>query len=953
MTDTHEPNIVVVTGDVTMDWNLARTRRSDSGGAAWNADDCTRAYWQRGGAALLADLIEAVANELRQSGQSDFTVRQMKAPRKPVNTEDRQYHHSYAMWSLFKCGLRPPLDKEKPSWRVDEFLGLDLATPYARIEKDDWKRVKDDVAQAAVVVLDDADLGFRKNSDLWPRAIRENRRRRPWILLKLARPVAQGGLWDYLHSHRTERLIVVMTVNDLRLTEVQISRELSWERTAQDIAWEIVYNPLVNALSHCAHVVISFDTAGAVLVSRAGQAQETSNKRAAPGKWLFFDPAVVEGAWGQDHPGKMIGYTSCLAAGIVRQLMLSPEKPDIKRGIQSGMAAMRKLHLEGYGQRGSTATTAQLAFPLQLVAFELAKQESPFAEAAIENPMRFLAGQASATEQAAEAGFWTILEDRYTNTLSQVAQQIVMEGPEEALQHVPLGRFGNLLTVDRREIESFRSISALVGQYTGKARPKRPLNIAVFGAPGSGKSFGIVEVADSLLPGQIKVIEFNLSQFSDPGALLGALHQVRDVGLSGSIPLVFWDEFDSMLNDQPLGWLRHFLAPMQDGRFQEGQVSHPIGRSIFVFAGGVNERLDQFDKGRGDEKFREAKGPDFVSRLKGFVNILGPNRTKGANDPYYVIRRAILLRSILYRDAPHLFEKKDAEQLLNIDTGVLRALLNITKYEHGVRSMESLIAMSLLKGKHRFERSCLPATEQLELHVNAREFQSLVQQMDLEGEMLEKLARANHEVFRESLRAKGYRYGKKTDDKRKRHSSLEPYDQLPEDEKDQNRGAIKDIANKLGRVGYVMIPARSNEPPFGFPGLDLEMLADMEHERWMKAKIEAGWRYDLRTIKAKQIHKDLLPWRKLSDEERTRLYTPEENAAIGKRVLPQKEKEKDRELVRAIPRILAEAGFTIVRVGNEKTNHSPNEFNAESDGRPQARRQLGSRRNRRNQARTK
>lgn len=40
-----------------------------------------------------------------------------------------------------------------------------------------------------------------------------------------------------------------MTVNDLRGTEVQISRELSWERTAQDLAWELVHNPRVNGLS--------------------------------------------------------------------------------------------------------------------------------------------------------------------------------------------------------------------------------------------------------------------------------------------------------------------------------------------------------------------------------------------------------------------------------------------------------------------------------------------------------------------------------------------------------------------------------------------------------------------------------------------------------------------------------------------------------------------------------
>jgi hypothetical protein len=40
-----------------------------------------------------------------------------------------------------------------------------------------------------------------------------------------------------------------MTINDLRLTEVQISRALSGERTAQDLARELHQNPQINALS--------------------------------------------------------------------------------------------------------------------------------------------------------------------------------------------------------------------------------------------------------------------------------------------------------------------------------------------------------------------------------------------------------------------------------------------------------------------------------------------------------------------------------------------------------------------------------------------------------------------------------------------------------------------------------------------------------------------------------
>ena len=108
---------------------------------------------------------------------------------------------------------------------------------------------------------------------------------------------------------------------------------------------------------------------------------------------------------------------------------------------------------------------------------------------------------------------------------------------------------------------------------------------------------------------------------------------MRDIGLSGKIPLVFWDEFDTSLEETPLGWLRYFLAPMQDGKFQEGQINHPIGRAIFVFAGGTSSSMAEFDKGT-EENFKSAKGPDFVSRLKGYINVLGPNPVKGrAGDP--------------------------------------------------------------------------------------------------------------------------------------------------------------------------------------------------------------------------------------------------------------------------------------------------------------------------------
>src|SRR5512137_2891288 len=102
---------VIVTGDITMDWNLARTRRFRSAQPFWSASDTTSIYWQRGGAAILAELIAAVARDLQRSDQLHFSIHQTGAPVKSmeVHPDNDQYNHSYAMWSLFKFCEKPPL----------------------------------------------------------------------------------------------------------------------------------------------------------------------------------------------------------------------------------------------------------------------------------------------------------------------------------------------------------------------------------------------------------------------------------------------------------------------------------------------------------------------------------------------------------------------------------------------------------------------------------------------------------------------------------------------------------------------------------------------------------------------------------------------------------------------------------------------------------------------------
>jgi hypothetical protein len=689
-------------------------------------------------------------------------------------------------------------------------------------------------------------------------------------------------LWNHLLEHHSDKLIVVTTIDDLRLSEVQISRQLSWERTSQDLFWELTHNPRVNGFSRCKHAIVSFGTSGAFLISR-GEGDAKAAK-------LFFDPNLMEGDWERSHPGGMIGYTTCIVGSLAYQLISQPEDADIALGIQRGVAAARSLHLGGYGIPDTSPVDAELCFPIARISQEFASIGTNLAQAEVQNPVQYLQHPPDPKKPRVMAGFWTILEDMYPGSLNQVAQRIVLEGYESALQNVPVGKFGALVTVDRREIEALHSIRTLIDEYCDRPQ-ERPLSIAVFGPPGAGKSFGVKQIAKSTRPDEIEKISFNLSQFEGTEELLDALHQVRDFGLKGHIPLVFWDEFDTDLDGKPLGWLRHFLAPMQDGEFQEGQITHPIGRAIFVFAGGTSHHLESFGANLEEQDRRAVKLPDFISRLKGFLNVLGPNPLEGIKDPYFIIRRAIILRVLFHINAPQIMSEENGVERVNIDRGILRAFLETETFKHGVRSMESIITMSILAEASSYERSNLPSEEQLNLHVDGLDFLALVQQIDLESDLLEELARAAHDVFCNELMRQGYQYGSETNREKKTHNALVPYEELSEEEKESNRNNVRDIANKLSATGYVMIPARSNEPPFDFPGDDLECLSELEHERWMGEKLESGWTYAERTDKEKLLHAALVAWEKL----------------------PETEKEKDREMIRQIPKILSRAGYAIVK----------------------------------------
>ena len=169
------------------------------------------------------------------------------------------------------------------------------------------------------------------------------------------------------------------------------------------------------------------------------------------------------------------------------------------------------------------------------------------------------------------------------------------------------------------EIEGLQTIRRQVESYRANTKIDRPLSLAVFGQPGSGKSFAIKQLAKEMLGDQAQVFEFNLTQFQKWEDLVLSFHRIRDAAARGRMPFVFWDEFDT----DDFRWLKHFLAPMQDAEFHSAGHAFPFGRGTFVFAGGVAHTMAEFRDKVGRETAR--KGPDFISRLHGYLDVKGPN----------------------------------------------------------------------------------------------------------------------------------------------------------------------------------------------------------------------------------------------------------------------------------------------------------------------------------------
>ena len=696
-----------------------------------------------------------------------------------------------------------------------------------------------------------------------------------YLLYKMARPLGMGHLWDEIRlgpivdgmRRDPSRVIVVVNADDLRAEGIELSRHLSWERAAEDFVRQLGSNGRLDTLVTCANLIVRFGCDGVI--------HHRGREELPP--ILYFDPECAEGEFLESHLGQMIGLTTAFTAGLAMSLVQDPD--DIETGIRLGFAASRRL-----GETGFCLNSEDEA------------PDYAYAETMRDlQPDRRLASVEIPSMKISMGSSWSILEETMGEA-AEIARHIVQIGPTAALARVPTASFGSLITADRQEIESFRAITNLLNEYFRTPQTK-PWCIGVFGPHGSGKAFAATQVAERAAKGRPVVkLEYNLSQFTDIQTLSSAFQTIRDHTLAGKLPMVFFDTFDAEFG-MKLGWLRYFLNSMQRGKFLDNGKEHPLGNAVFFFIASSYSTFTHFaepiDSPAGDPErtaFYAAKGPDFVSCLRGYIDIMGSDCVDPNKDRMYPIRRALLLRALLEKREKQL---KVGERII-IDDAVLNGLLSIPKYHHGARSLEMILAMSTVSGRREFERAALPAESQLNLHVDAKEFMNLVRYPRLPEKLRETIARELDDIYKQQ-RVKMAVTAEEIEMLNHDPAMLD-WDDMKEQHKESTRSQADDIPHKLRMVNcYMAKEARGSRATVNtFTNNELDILAEREHERWNAERLQKQWRSGSQEATVRKPSY-LIPWRDLD----------------------RKWKDVNRAMVECIPHVLMlpSIGYQIYRLG--------------------------------------
>jgi len=178
------------------------------------------------------------------------------------------------------------------------------------------------------------------------------------------------------------------------------------------------------------------------------------------------------------------------------------------------------------------------------------------------------------------------------------------------------------------------------------------------------------------------------------------------------------------------------------------------------------------------------------------------------------------------------------------------------------------------------DKSQIPDFEPIEY------FESLDETITIDmvvNEALDTLAEALHLAYVKTQVERG--------DSPEKNPSLRQWAELPPHKKRANQNAAAHLDVKLRIAGCRLLDLEAPEPAVAFPpdAQTMEILAQLEHRRWMADKYLAGYTLGKRRDDDRMLHPDLIGWEDLSEPDR----------------------EKDRDGLRQIPNLVALRGKKI------------------------------------------
>jgi hypothetical protein len=140
---------------------------------------------------------------------------------------------------------------------------------------------------------------------------------------------------------------------------------------------------------------------------------------------------------------------------------------------------------------------------------------------------------------------------------------------------------------------------------------------------------------------------------------------------------------------------------------------------------------------------------------------------------------------------------------------------------------------------------------------------------------------------------------------------------MPHDEVSQNYHNARKIPEKLSAVGFSIVPLGVNLPAEELSAEQREEISRMEHIRWVRHHIDAGWSYAPKKDKPAKRHDALVPWDEKETQNIESIYGKKYAARMGNgkgTILSEHYRNLDRVITMATPWILESVGYKIVRM---------------------------------------